>query len=164
MLWWHDTVSKIMPNTIIEKAKKLAALQARVAELQEELDGDRAEALANLPGQYGFDNADGLINAIRAAAGKRRGRRPGKASARKKYARITAETRAKIKAALKAGKTGAEVAAQYGISLPSVYNIKKAFGLVKSRKAPTKRARPKSKKRAKVAKPAAAEEKPADAK
>lgn len=163
MLWWHDTVSKIMPNTIIEKAKKLAALQARVAELQEELDGDRAEALTNLPGQYGFDNADGLINAIRAAAGKRRGRR-GKAAARKKYARITAETRAKIKAALKAGKTGAEVAAKYGVSLPSVYNIKKAFGLVKSRKAQTKKARPKSKKRAKVAKPAAAEEKPAEAK
>ena len=40
----------------------------------------------------------------------------------------------KIKGALQAGKPGATVAAEFGISLPSVYNIKKAFGLVKARK------------------------------
>jgi hypothetical protein len=40
----------------------------------------------------------------------------------------------KIKAALQNKKSGAKVAEEFGISLPSVYNIKKAFGLVKSRK------------------------------
>jgi hypothetical protein len=42
--------------------------------------------------------------------------------------------RAEVKKLLKAGKTGAEVAKEVGISLPSVQNIKKAFGLVKERK------------------------------
>jgi hypothetical protein len=45
---------------------------------------------------------------------------------------ITDETRAKVKALVEAGKTGAEIAAEVGISLPSVQNIKKALGLVKA--------------------------------
>ena len=57
-----------------------------------------------------------------------------KGGRRRKYARITAELREKVKTALQAGKTGAAVAAEFGISLPSVYNIKKKSGLVKARK------------------------------
>ena len=47
---------------------------------------------------------------------------------------ITAETKAKVKALTEAGKTGAEIAAAVGISVPSVQNIKKELGLTKARK------------------------------
>jgi hypothetical protein len=58
------------------------------------------------------------------AAGKKRGKR----------ARITPELKAQVKALVEAGKTGAVIAKELGISLPSVQNIKKEFGLVKARK------------------------------
>jgi DNA-binding CsgD family transcriptional regulator len=38
-----------------------------------------------------------------------------------------------VKKLVGAGKTGSEIAKSLGISLPSVQNIKKALGLVKSR-------------------------------
>lgn len=153
-----------MPDTIISRAKKLAVLQDKVALLQEQVDSDRAKALSTLHEQYGFADADELIKAIRAAAGSHRGHRPGrsakKAGGHKKHARITAAIKAEIKAALQAGKTGGEVAAKYGVSLPSVYNIKKAFGLVKARKAPKSKRQAKAKRTKKEAsKPAASEEK-----
>jgi len=40
----------------------------------------------------------------------------------------------KIKVGLQGGKSGAQIADEFSISLPSVYNIKKAFGMVKARK------------------------------
>jgi hypothetical protein len=57
------------------------------------------------------------------AAGKKRGKR----------ARITPELKAQVKTLVEAGKTGAVIAKELGISLPSVQNIKKEFGLVKKR-------------------------------
>jgi hypothetical protein len=140
-----------MPNTITDKARQLAVYQAKVAELQKQVEKDRAKALAHLHEEYGFANANELIKAIRAAAHGRRGRPAGKKVVHRKHARITLELKEKIKAALRAGKTGGKVAAQFGVSLPSVYNLKKAFGLVKARKA------------AKAKKPTKAE-KPAEAK
>jgi len=50
-----------------------------------------------------------------------------------KRARITPELKDRVKAAVVAGKTGAQIASEFGISVPSVQNIKKEFGLVKSR-------------------------------
>ncbi len=44
---------------------------------------------------------------------------------------ITAEVKAKVKTLVLDGRSGAEVAAALGISLPSVQNIKKEFGLMK---------------------------------
>jgi hypothetical protein len=58
------------------------------------------------------------------AAGKKRGKR----------ARITPELKAQVKILVEAGKTGTVIAKELGISLPSVQNIKKEFGLVKARK------------------------------
>jgi hypothetical protein len=146
-----------MPNTITDKARKLAAYQAKVAALQEQFEKDRAKALAHLHEEYGFESPRELIKAIRAAAGSRRGRPAGKKVVHRKHARITPDLKEEIKAALKAGKTGGRVAAEFGVSLPSVYNIKKALGLVKARKAAKvkKPAKPEKAKRAK--KPARAE-------
>jgi DNA-binding CsgD family transcriptional regulator len=38
-----------------------------------------------------------------------------------------------VKAAVEAGRTGAQIAKEFGISVPSVQNIKKELGLVKKR-------------------------------
>ena len=48
-------------------------------------------------------------------------------------AKITDEIRAQVKTALEAGQKTGAVAKAVGISLPSVQNIKKQLGLVKSR-------------------------------
>jgi hypothetical protein len=146
-----------MPNTITDKARQLAAYQAKVAELQEQVEKDRAKVLAHLHEEYGFTSPAELIKAIRAAAGGRRGRPPGKKVVHRKHARITPELKEKIKAALKAGKTGGKVAAEFGVSLPSVYNLKKAFGFVKARKAAKAKKPAKAKKAAKGEKPVTAE-------
>ena len=119
---------------VTDKIKQLADYQDKVQELKQEIEKERVEALAQLHEKFGFASALELVKAIREAAGltgKRRGRKGGR---RRKYARITAELREKVKTALQAGKTGAAVAAEFGISLPSVYNIKKKSGLVKARK------------------------------
>ena len=52
---------------------------------------------------------------------------------RRSRAVITDETRAQVKKMVNDGKTGSQIAAELGISLPSVQNIKKAAGLVKKR-------------------------------
>jgi hypothetical protein len=119
---------------ITEKIKKLADYQGRVASLEKAIAKERAKALAGLPGQYGYESVADFIKAVRQAAGtggKRRGR---PAKRHRKHARITAEMKEKIKGAIEAGKPGSRIAEEFGISLPSVYNIKKAFGLVKARK------------------------------
>lgn len=118
----------------MNKIKQLADYQAKVAALQKKIEQERARALANLHEKYGFGSARELIKAIRTAAASGGARRGRKAGWHRKHARITAELKEKIKAALQAGKTGGKVAAEFGVSLPSVYNIKKAFGLVKARK------------------------------
>jgi DNA invertase Pin-like site-specific DNA recombinase len=55
------------------------------------------------------------------------------APAKRKRAKLTSELKDKVKGAVEAGKTGAAIAKEFGISLPSVQNIKKEFGLVKAR-------------------------------
>ena len=128
---------------VTEKIKELEAARAKVASLEETIQAERNKALAALPAEYGFDSADDFIAAVRAAVGgggkrgRKRGRkaakRPAAAGKTRKRAVITDETRAEVKKLAEAGKTGAEIAKEVGISLPSVQNIKKALGLVKKR-------------------------------
>jgi ParB/RepB/Spo0J family partition protein len=56
------------------------------------------------------------------------------AAGRKKRTTITDDTRSEVRRLYEAGRTGAEIAAAVGISLPSVQNIKKALGFVKGSK------------------------------
>jgi len=62
--------------------------------------------------------------------------KPAKAGAKKraKRTRLTPELKERIVAALKAGGKGAAVASKFGVSVPTVHNIKKAAGLTKTRK------------------------------
>ncbi len=123
-----------------EVVKELEAARAKVAALEAELSKERQQKLAGLPKEYGFDNVEDFIRALREAGGIRRGRRRGRPAKavpggkrRGKRAKITPEVKEKVKAAVQANKTGAQIAKELGISVPSVQNIKKELGLVKAR-------------------------------
>lgn len=138
--------------------KELQDYRKKVADLESRVAIEMNSELASLPGRYGFSSLELFVEALKGAHGmapKRRGRPPGKAKAagaaakpaaasakvatggkkaRRKRATITPEMRDKVKALANAGKTGAQIAKEVGISLPSVQNVKKALGLVKARK------------------------------
>ena len=48
---------------------------------------------------------------------------------------MTDELRTQVKQLAEAGQTGEQIKAATGLSLPTIQNIKKAFGMVKSRTA-----------------------------
>ncbi|MGC4073965.1 MAG: helix-turn-helix domain-containing protein [Nibricoccus sp.] len=129
---------------VTDKIQKLAKAKAEIAKLESDISSELKAALAALPAQYGFENAEDFTDAVKAAvggksSGKKRGPKPGKSAKpakgkRGKRAKITDETRAEVKKMVQAEKTGVEIAKALGISLPSVQNIKKDLGLVKARK------------------------------
>jgi len=122
---------------VTDKIKQLQELQAQAANLQKSIEAERAQELAALPARYGFDSVEAFIKALRAAGGKKRGRKAkAAASARggkRKRTKITPELKEAVIAAVNAGKTGSAISKEFGISLPSVQNIKKEAGLVKAR-------------------------------
>ena len=119
---------------VTEKLKQLSEYQTKVEELKNEIDQELKNDLAHLHEKYGFGTPADLIKAIREAAGLGGKPKTRVAASHRKHARITAELKEKIKVALQENKSGAQIAEEFGISLPSVYNIKKEFGMVKSRK------------------------------
>jgi hypothetical protein len=127
---------------ISENLKELEAARAKVLELEKTVAAQLSAELCSLPAKYGFADMNGLIAALKAAARVPTKVRKVKAAEatdavttqRRKRATITEETRAEVKKLVEAGKTGAEIASAVGISLPSVQNIKKALGLVKTEK------------------------------
>lgn len=114
-----------------DKIKELEATKAKVASLVKAIEAERSQELRTLPEKYGYDSVGAFIKAVKAATGGRKAGGGGKK--RRTRAVITDETRAQVKKLAAAGKTGNEIASAVGISLPSVQNIKKALGLVKSR-------------------------------
>jgi hypothetical protein len=120
----------------------LEAAKAKVVELEQSLEKELTQKLSRLPYEFGFDDLSSFIKALKAAAGARKGRGRGKGKAvkaakggkRGKRARITPEIKARVKELVNDDKTGAQIAKELGISLPSVQNIKKELGLVKARK------------------------------
>lgn len=126
---------------ITSSRKELETLRATVTRLESEIAAQLNTELAALPARYGFSSTDEFIAAVADAAGVavRRGRpsqqRPVAASGpkRRRRAKITDAHRTAVKKLVNAGRTGAQIATELGISLPSVQNIKKALGLVKAR-------------------------------
>ena len=128
---------------VTSKLKQLDAVRAKLAHLEEVVENELHQELAVLHKQYGFSDLKSFFKAVRAATGtgiqapSRKVGRPKKAAAApktRKRAKITAAIRARVKKLVQAGKSGSKIAKAVGISLPSVQNIKKAAGLVKSRK------------------------------
>lgn len=125
-----------------EQLAKIEKAKADIAAAEAKLAADRVAALAKLPSDYGYDNLNAFLKAVKAAYGKgakvAKGRKaaakaPKAKSEKGKRAKITDEVKAQVKVLAEAGKTGQEIAKALGISMPSVQNIKKALGLVKAR-------------------------------
>lgn len=126
----------------IDKINQLEAARAKLAEMENAISAERQAALANLPKEYGYDDLNDFVAALKAAqrsGGSRKAKSAAKPapaakkSGKRTRAKITSETKQQVKSLVEAGKTGAEIAKQLGISLPSVQNIKKELGLVKAR-------------------------------
>ena len=122
---------------VTEKIKTIEDYKVKIAALEKEVAKQLHAELAGLPAKYGFASVNGFVLAVKKAAGGRSPSAPSRAAGgkkRRRRARITPEMRLEIKQAVQAGKTGSQIAKEFKISLPSVQNIKKEFGLVKSRK------------------------------
>lgn len=119
---------------------ELRKARAQVQQLQEKVESERRQELRNLHQKLGFESRAELIQVLRSLGGTGRGPAARGATGRTgKRARITAEMKQGIVRALQAGESGSAVARRFGISNPSLHNIKKAAGLVKARKKRSKR-------------------------
>lgn len=124
------------------KIKELQDYKAKIVELEKAVLEERESALARAHSDLGFASRSDLIKALRALdkAGPKRGRRKGskkparavEKKARRKRTTITPELRDSILAAVKEGGTGMAVAKRFGVSLPTVQNIKRAAGLTRT--------------------------------
>lgn len=120
-----------------KKLKKLQAARDRLASLEKKMEAE----LAALPAQFGFESAQAFANAVvKASAGGARpagkiGRRKAaaKPKGKRKRSKVTDDLRNQVKQLVEAGQSGAKIKAATGLSLPTIQNIKKAFGLVKAR-------------------------------
>jgi hypothetical protein len=121
---------------ISSKIKELNATKAKIAKLESEITRDLHQTLSKLHTEFGFDDVPSFIKAVKAASTTvvRRGAHIVASSTKRTRAKINAGTHAAVKKMVKAGETGAAIAAELGISLPSVQNIKKTLGLTRTRK------------------------------
>jgi CENP-B N-terminal DNA-binding domain len=130
-------------STLGSTLTALQKAEAQVQQLRKKAASERAQQLEGLHVRFGFASRTELIEALVALDGtRRRGGSPkattgsetpvaGRTSTR---ARLTPEMKAEIVEAIKAGESGVSVAERFSISGQTVQNIKKAAGLVRSRK------------------------------
>lgn len=119
---------------------ELRKARAQVRQLQQKVESERRQELRSLHQKLGFETRAELIQVLRSLGGAGRTHAGSAAKARtSKRARITSEMKQSIVRALQAGESGSAVARRFGISNPSLHNIKKAAGLVKARKKRGKR-------------------------
>lgn len=113
---------------------RIAELQAALAEEQNKLSLARTDRLKNAHIDLGFPDTMSLIKGLRAVmAGGTIGAN-GNTGGTRTRATITDETKAQVKKLVGEKKTGEEIAAALGISVPSVQNIKKELKLTNIRK------------------------------
>lgn len=106
-----------------KRFKEIEEHRKRIAELESQLEEERRQKLVNLHEELGYENRADLIAALqRLNGGGRRTRRT-----------VTPELKAQIEAALRRKKPGAAVSREFGVSMPTVQNIKKRLGLVRSK-------------------------------
>jgi DNA-binding NarL/FixJ family response regulator len=123
---------------VTEKIKELAQLKEKTAKLEATVIAERTAEMAALPEVYGYDNLKAFIKALKQAASGKRGRKKGSKGKvgrpkKRKRTKVTPEIKAQVKAAVEAGQSGSAIAEACSISVQTVQNIKKEFGLVKTR-------------------------------
>ena len=144
-------------SSLLNLRKEHAEAQRQLAEIEKKIQKAESSTLLSLPARAGFRTVDELIKAlIPHASPVLKGRyaslagapvakttqpakapiatvAPIKASRKKKRTRITPEKKEQVQKAVKEGKSGSAIAKDLGISVASVQNIKKEFGLIKKR-------------------------------
>jgi len=106
-----------------DKAKALEEYKNKIAELEAEIEAERIQKLATLHESVGLASTADLIEALQSLGSKAK---------KGKRARITPAMKEQIGKALKSGEKGSAVARQFGVSVPTIQNIKKELGLVKT--------------------------------
>lgn len=128
--------------SFIDQLNQITAAKAKLAAQEQAIFQEREQALAKLPASHGYADLNSFIKALKAAAGaSRKGKKAAKTAkapkaeklAKRTRTKITSELKQQVLAAVQEGKTGAEIVKAFGLSLPSVQNIKKEAGLVKAR-------------------------------
>ncbi len=117
----------------VDTLKAITRKKAELAGLEQQYAIEQHKKLAGLHKEAGFGSTVELIAALKGLVSKQK---PGIGKKNTvlqsgKRTKITAPMRAKIVAALKGGAKGTAVAEEYGISIPSIQNIKKENGLTK---------------------------------
>lgn len=112
----------------VNKIKELEKYKSKVAVLEKEIATAQKSKLASLHKEVGFESTDALIAALKGLSQKTSRKRA-------KRTRLTPAIKKNIVSAIKGGLKGAEAAKKYGVSIPTIQNIKREFGLVKTRKA-----------------------------
>jgi len=119
----------MFPGMVTRLIKALKREERKAAALESRIAKNLAKELSELHRAYGFESVPKFFKAIRDAhkgtAKKKVGRKVGRE--KRKRAKITAAIRATVKKLFTQGKSGSQIAKAAGISLPSVYNIKKAL-------------------------------------
>ncbi len=110
----------------ISKIKEIENYKAKIAALEKEIAAERAAKLASLHLEVGLDSTEALIKVLK---GLSKAPPPKKG----KRTRLTPGIKKNIANAIKAGLKGTQAARKYGVSVPTIQNIKKEFGLVKNR-------------------------------
>lgn len=108
--------------TLDQIALRRAELEKMEQDLrQAQIDAKNAERakFEALPAQVGLATVAELISALKGLSAKSH--------------RLTDEVRLQIRAAITAGRTGKQVASDFGVSVPTVQAIKKAAGMVRAR-------------------------------
>ena len=116
--------------------KKLLAVRQKLSAIEAKLGKKMQREMASLPEKYGYDGMESFIAALQElSGGGGKGSGKGRGKGKRKRGKVTEEIIQKVKALFEAEKTGAEVAAAVGLSLPTIQIIKKKLKLVKERKA-----------------------------
>jgi len=105
-----------------DKIKELENYKNKIAELEAAIEAERREKLATLHETVGLTSVEELIEALQSL---------GASGKRGKRTRITPAMKEQIGKALKDGEKGSAVARKFGVSVPTIQNIKKELGLVK---------------------------------
>lgn len=135
---------------IKDTLKQIAETKAKLESLEKKAAAETTQKLSNLHKDLGYGSRAELIAALQSLGGAKAKRarkaksgtakkavkaaKGPKAKKRAKRARITDELKQQVIAAVNAGEKGTVVAKKFGISVPSLQNIKKEAGLTKPRK------------------------------
>ena len=115
--------------------KKLLAVRQKLSAIEAKLGKKMQREMASLPEKYGYRSMESFIAALKElSGGGGKGSGKGRGKGKRKRGKVTEEIIQKVKALFEAEKTGAEVAAAVGLSLPTIQIIKKKLKLVKERK------------------------------